>query len=523
MIDLDSSADIRVLMVTRENGIDKRYGLGKSLMPIIDEMKSIGVPVFYLSQADAGVRGLAMCKKIHSVISSVILPILRKKHLSELLWHIIERINMGRLAAIVSKRERITHVHCHDPAIAFGFRLFKRLFFLNKQIKFGVTEHGYGSYVQAVHEDGCELSSRSMNYLRKKEASILLYADWVISPTKVALQQLARDLSVYPLPSNWFAIVHPAPVMKEQSYRKSRERLGWQADNFYILAVGRLAPLKQFPLLLEACSELPYKNFKIIILGDGNVESLYQYASQLGLQNCLEITTTDEIEYYYAAADLYVSCSATESFGYANLEALSMGLPVISTAVGGCTEVVANGGWLVPVDKLAISSAINTVISDFSFRMELSNRAIEWANNWPAAKQVTSDYLNVYHSQQLCSKKEEAQAPDHTANKLAVNNGFTINKNSRLSECLSSKLEQLPAFPEINKLVLPSKANIVVAVPHPDDETIWCGATLAKLSANQCNISAILFTDGELGDPHKLFPNESIGEKRYNEFKDASE
>jgi len=154
--------------------------------------------------------------------------------------------------------------------------------------------------------------------------------------------------------------------------------------------------------------------------------------------------------------------------------------------------------------------------------MELSNRAIQWVSNWPTVKQITSDYLKIYQSQQLSSKKDKALTPIYNTNKLAVNNNFGLNKNSRLSECLSSKLEQLPAFPEINKLVLPSKANIVVAVPHPDDETIWCGATLSKLSANQCNISAILFTDGELGDPHKLFPNESIGEKRYNEFKDAS-
>ncbi|MFK5986536.1 MAG: glycosyltransferase [Pseudomonadota bacterium] len=507
--------NMKVLMVTRESGIDNRYGLGKSLLPIISEMQTLGIPVIYLTQADAGQRSIQVCKKIHHFISTTILAVLRKRQLTDLLWGIIERVNMGRLAALVCKREQISHVHCHDPIIAFGFKWFKRILFVKQQIKWGVTEHGFGSYIQAIHEDGCVLSSRTMRYLRTKEASILLQADWLITPTNAALQQLSRDLSVYPVPEHWFAIVHPAPIIKPLSYSKSRELLNWKENTFYILAVGRLVPLKQFPLLLQACSQLKQKDFYIVILGDGNAEQLYQQALQLGLENRLLITSTDDIGSYYAAADLYVSCSATESFGYANLEALSLGLPVISTAVGGCAEVVASGGWLVPVDKQALSNAIHTVMTDFSLRMDLSNRAIQWTRNWPTIKQVSNAYLNIYQSQQLMEE-------DNFQLGLQNNSpGFPIN-NPRLFECLSTKIKQLPIFPVAEPLSLPENANIVVVIPHPDDETIWCGATLAKLSAQSCNISAILFTDGESGDPENYFYGQSIAELRYQEFQDAS-
>ena len=55
----------KILMVTRESGSDRRYGLGKSLAPVIDELRERDADVTYLTQKDAGVRGHRLLRRVH--------------------------------------------------------------------------------------------------------------------------------------------------------------------------------------------------------------------------------------------------------------------------------------------------------------------------------------------------------------------------------------------------------------------------------------------------------------------------
>lgn len=390
------AVSMKILMVTRESQADRRYGLGQSLSPLIQELSRRGLATDYLCQVDLGQRAVRWQLRLHRVLSSFASMGKTSTNFPMLFYVLLERFNVGRLAAKVAVRDGYTHVHCHDPIIAAGFCFFLR-FQPACRLVWGVTEHGFGCYAQAIHEDGIHLGRHVMNGMRKWEKSTLLNASWVIAPTKSGIAQIARDLEISPVPMNWYHIPHALPKLNPYSKEESRNRLDWNEDIVYLLAVGRIAPVKQFALLIQACAKLKLeKGFQLVILGDGNYDDLQKLAQQLGFSREIIFTTTEDIGLYLCAADLYISTSASESFGIANLEALAMGAPAICTAVGGVPEVVGDGALLIEPELDALIAAIQSMLDDREFREATAQKGRMRAKTWPDIIKITDIYEAIY-------------------------------------------------------------------------------------------------------------------------------
>lgn len=149
----------------------------------------------------------------------------------------------------------------------------------------------------------------------------------------------------------------------------------------HILTVGRLSPVKNHLMLLDALAQLNCP-FTASIIGAGECRSqLTQRINTLGLGDRVqllgEITATTE---HLAKADLFVLSSNYEGLPLSVLEAMSMQLPVVATDVGGVGEAVLDqeSGLLSPRgDVAALAENMQTLLLDPGLALRFGQRAYQ--------------------------------------------------------------------------------------------------------------------------------------------------
>lgn len=113
-----------------------------------------------------------------------------------------------------------------------------------------------------------------------------------------------------------------------------------------LLSVGRLVPWKGFDALVKIMPELLTRNirFKLVIAGSGpEEEKLKNLIDVLKLKNYVILAGQidhKDLPYYYKAADLFVLNTNYEGLSHILLEAMHFNLPIITTAIGGNSEII---------------------------------------------------------------------------------------------------------------------------------------------------------------------------------------
>lgn len=393
-----SEATGSVLIVTRELAGDRRYGIGRSLLPVVDVLQRRGRLVRYVCQEDLPEKARERYSRWQARLQAWPGIQGRPRH-QQLVWAVFERLFMGWFAARVAHADKFATVHLHDPWLALGFYVGARLLRL-RNVRWGLTEHGFGSYSRATHEDGLWQGPRAQRWLRRLEAWILSKADFVTAPTRLALDQLARDLALPGAPAHWVPIAHAVNALPVRNRADARSQLGWVEGDIVVLGVGRLVPLKRFDLLVDACAALAsrYPQLRLVLLGDGDAQALLARTHQTALAGRMQCLSVDDVWPFYAGADIYVSTSSTESFGLANLEAMMSGLPCICTAVGGVPEVMGEGAWLVNVDLESVESALGSLVAHVDHRNLWKERAVARSGKTPEIDAVVDAYAALYAS-----------------------------------------------------------------------------------------------------------------------------
>ncbi len=131
-----------------------------------------------------------------------------------------------------------------------------------------------------------------------------------------------------------------------------RQNLGISNDDFVILFVGKLEPVKNPGYLLQLAVGLPEKRIKFVVVGTGEMEAELKTKAQkekfffLGFQN------QSVMPYIYQMADVLIMPSLSETWGLAANEAMACGLPVIlSNGVAGAVDLVLEGETGITFDK----------------------------------------------------------------------------------------------------------------------------------------------------------------------------
>ncbi|MGO4917644.1 glycosyltransferase [Pseudogemmobacter sp. W21_MBD1_M6] len=144
-----------------------------------------------------------------------------------------------------------------------------------------------------------------------------------------------------------------------------------ETEEIRLLSVGRLAPQKGYATMIEALSILKDKGrFRLTIVGEGRLRTaLEAQIAHLGLEeNVLLAGESHSVSEYYQNADLFLLSSSSEGFGNVLVEALSFGLPIVSTdCQSGPSEILEGGkyGVLTPVgDATAFAAGIEQALAN---------------------------------------------------------------------------------------------------------------------------------------------------------------
>ena len=216
------------------------------------------------------------------------------------------------------------------------------------------------------------------------ERRALSYAQRVVTTS----QWTARTLAADGVPISRLRVVEPG-VDRRKSRGSSDPKNGGHApttpDVLNLLCVGTLTPRKGHAVLLEALNELRDRHWHLTCAGSllrdaPTVAALQHQIDRFSLRKRVSLLgdlDRDALERQYARADVFVLPSYLEGYGMALAEAVSFGLPVISTTAGAIPETVpANASVLVaPGDSRALAKALAMVIDDPARRAALAANA----------------------------------------------------------------------------------------------------------------------------------------------------
>ena len=204
-------------------------------------------------------------------------------------------------------------------------------------------------------------------------------------------------------------VIHIPPGVDSDLYcpgnrAEARRRLGLTHDRV-ILFVGRLIPIKNLDWLITTFAnvrrEVP--NSLLLIVGEGTEKSrLEGLIADLSLSDSVSLigaVSPEKLQYYYAAADLFVMPSYYDNFPNAVLEAMSAGLPVVATRTGGIPLQITYGqnGYLVEVDNSCeLTSAILKLLKDPGTRQLMGERNRHKAKHSFSWERSAAQLMEIY-------------------------------------------------------------------------------------------------------------------------------
>jgi glycosyltransferase involved in cell wall biosynthesis len=150
-----------------------------------------------------------------------------------------------------------------------------------------------------------------------------------------------------------------------------------------VLYIGRMVPVKGQALLIDAVEQLHRSgmNLEATLLGEGvRREALTRLVRERRLDDVIRlpgVVGQEEIRDYYRQADIFVLPSFAEGIPGVLMEAMAMGLPVVTTRIAGIPELVEDGysGFVVPPGRVdALVDAVQRLAADPELRREMGER-----------------------------------------------------------------------------------------------------------------------------------------------------
>ncbi|MFW6386510.1 MAG: glycosyltransferase family 4 protein [Bacillota bacterium] len=304
-------------------------------------------------------------------------------------------------------------IHSHSPFLLgrLALRLADKLD-LPLVFTYHTLYDRYTHYVPGV-------SSLATRLVEKYVHSYCRRSDLVLTPSPFVRDMLGREgmetpLRVQPTGVDLFAYA-------EASGEGVRGEFGIGEDEDLLIFVGRLGQEKNLEFLLE-CGRLLLESAgggsesgggagtaartgnrqrRLLLVGGGpERENLEDLACKLGIKEQVIFAghqPPERVKDLYAAADLLVFPSLTETQGLVLLEAMATGLPVVAIDAGGVSAVVDSGenGFLVGEDRDEFCRAVDKLLADRDLYSAAAKKARTVAKEY-SMENMTGSLLGYY-------------------------------------------------------------------------------------------------------------------------------
>lgn len=204
----------------------------------------------------------------------------------------------------------------------------------------------------------------------------------------------------YPFSSVRKGDILTAPILPNEK-KKLRNELNIP-DKPTVISVGQFIYRKGFDVLLDSWKEVS-EDYNLIIVGEGELkDDLHKRISDLQLENVkiLDFMNSEKLFKFYRASDLFVLPTREDIWGLVINEAMSCGLPIITTekCIAG-VELVTNSvnGYIIPIeDENLLSKKINEILSDEEKLKSFSRESLTKVKKY-TIENMAKIHLSIFH------------------------------------------------------------------------------------------------------------------------------
>ena len=176
--------------------------------------------------------------------------------------------------------------------------------------------------------------------------------------------------------------------------------------NFIVTTVAAVVPVKGLEYFIKS-AEIVYKknNNVLFIIAGPEISSQKRYSKKirsmlLNKQYIKYIGMCNDIPQLLANSDVFICSSLSEAGPITVYEAMSMKVPVITTDVGACNQIIINykNGIIVPrKDSIKISQAVINVLDDSHLRNKIGSNAYKFASEFFSLDKIVKQYIDFYN------------------------------------------------------------------------------------------------------------------------------
>ncbi len=178
-----------------------------------------------------------------------------------------------------------------------------------------------------------------------------------------------------------------SPQARAERRIAAREKLRFRESDFVLLLIGNDWKKKGLDYLLDAMAMATDLSLRLLLVGQDDRSACLSRIKQLGIEGKVVFSgPSADVLFFYAAADVYVGPSLDDAFGLPVIEAMACGLPAITSAQSGVSELVTDStdGFVLneSFDCSTVAQLLRMLYEQPALRARIGEKAAQTAKQY---------------------------------------------------------------------------------------------------------------------------------------------